>query len=114
MIDLRPRFGAAPTVPDPSHVFVVAEAGGRTAGVLADWVEDIVHVAGTVTQRPQDAGESDGVVAGLARSTAGAVVILNLERLLDGADLGVWGQERELDNGDVGEGRHEQADSTAA
>jgi purine-binding chemotaxis protein CheW len=113
MIDLRPRFGAAPTVPDPTHVFVVAQAGGRTAGVLADWVQDVVHVAGIATQRRQDAGGSDGVVAGLARSAAGVVVILDLERLLDEANAAVWGQG-EPDTSDWGEGRDDFTPSSTA
>jgi hypothetical protein len=69
MIDLRPRFGAPATEPDPSHVFIVAESRGRTAGVLADRVEDVVEAA--------DAG------------TAGFVV-LDLDKLLEGMGDGDW------------------------
>jgi hypothetical protein len=69
MIDLRPRFGAPPTEPDPSHVFIVAEAGGRTAGVLADWVEDVVELAG---------------------GAGGGIVVLDLARLLEGVADSAW------------------------
>jgi chemotaxis signal transduction protein len=72
MIDLRPRLGMARTEVDPSHVFVVAQARGRTVGVLADEVQDVVQLAGGPD------------------ASAAAVVIVNLERLLDGAELGDW------------------------
>jgi purine-binding chemotaxis protein CheW len=89
MIDLRPRFGAAPTEIDPSHVFLVAQVHGRTAGVMADLVEDVVQLDGTAVEH----GQADGEVMGaLARSTTGAVVMLDLARLLEGADAG--GQAR--------------------
>ena len=89
MIDLRPRFGAAPTEIDPGHVFLVAQVRGRTAGVMADLVEDVVKVDGTAAEH---AHADSNLVGGLARSTTGAVVILDLERLLEGAELGDQGK----------------------
>lgn len=88
MIDLRPRFGAAPTVPDPSQVFVVAQARGRTAGVLADSVEHIMELSESMIERQRDIIGATAVVAGLAATDDGAVVILDLDQLLDGADPG--------------------------
>jgi purine-binding chemotaxis protein CheW len=76
MIDLRPRFGAPAADVDPSQVFLVARAGGRTAAVSADCVEDVVDVS--------------CATGGLGRSKAGAVVVLDLEHLLAGAAVGGW------------------------
>lgn len=86
MIDLRPRFGAAPTEIDPDHVFLVAQAAGRTAGVMADCVEDVVEVGG-----------------------ASEVVTLDLERLLGGADVGVWGRGVDMGGWHRAEGRDDVA-----
>lgn len=72
MLDLRPRLGMAPTVPDPGQVFLVLRARGRMLGLLADVVEDIVQVSVTPT-------------------TSG-MVILDPDSLFDGAALGSWGQ----------------------
>jgi purine-binding chemotaxis protein CheW len=78
MIDLRPRLGVARVELDPSQMFLVAEARGRTVGVLADEVQDVVQLAGG------------------PEAPAAAVVILDLERLLEGAELGDW---RDVGNG---------------
>jgi purine-binding chemotaxis protein CheW len=84
MIDLRPRLGAAPTEIDPDHVFLVAQTAGKTVGVMADLVEDVVEVADSAINESPSEG---GVVGGFARLSAGALVILDLERLAEGTDL---------------------------
>ena len=95
MIDLRPRFGAARTDPDPSHVFLVAETRGRTAAILADCVEDVVQVPSSAIDLPLHTVGSGGIVGGLARSAEGAIAILDLEHLLDGLEPGDWSGREE-------------------
>lgn len=87
MIDLRPRLGLPRTQIDPSQVFVVATARGRTAGVVADGVEDVVGVSSAAIEPTDETTGSMGFVTGFTRSTDGAVPILDVEGLLSGANL---------------------------
>src|SRR5438067_1838812 len=45
ILDLRARFGMAPTLPTPMHVVVIIQAAGRTMGILVDAVSDIIAIA---------------------------------------------------------------------
>jgi purine-binding chemotaxis protein CheW len=87
MIDLRPRLGLPRTEIDPSQVFLVAAARGRTVGVLADRVEDVVDVASAAIERIEEASGSMGFVTGFTRSMESAVPIMDVEVLLRGANL---------------------------
>jgi purine-binding chemotaxis protein CheW len=90
MIDLRPRLGLPPAEIDPSQVFLVGAARGRTVGVLADRVDDVVEVPGGTIDPTDEAGDSEGLVTGFARSADGAMPILDLEGLVQPVPSGAW------------------------
>jgi chemotaxis signal transduction protein len=66
---------------------VVAETGGRKVGVVADEMEDVQQVVPGGVEHPRGADGLGGFVSGLARSDSGAMVILDLERLLSATDV---------------------------
>jgi purine-binding chemotaxis protein CheW len=87
MIDVRARWGAPPADIDPGQVFLVARCAGQAVALLADEVEDIVEISGATAKAPE-VRDSAAVVGGLAGSSGAAVVILDVERLLDGTEIG--------------------------
>jgi purine-binding chemotaxis protein CheW len=87
MIDLRPLLGLAPADPDPSAVFVVASKGDRVVGVLADAVAEVLTVPAAEIERPKEMTEGEGIVAAVARSARGVVLVLDLDRLSTGAEV---------------------------
>lgn len=86
MIDLRPRLGLSPAEIDPSQVFLVAAARGRTVGLLADRVEDVVEVSRGTTEPADEASGAVGLVTGFTRSADGALPILDFEGLVADVD----------------------------
>jgi purine-binding chemotaxis protein CheW len=91
MIDLRPRLGLAAAQPDPAQVFLVARARGRTVGLLADSVGDIVQVAGAGQQLGGDTEATGPILGGTGELGSGAVVTISLEQLIEALELGGWG-----------------------
>ncbi len=84
ILDLRARFGQAPTEPTPMHVVVIIQTGTRTAGLLVDAVSDIVAVApGDIRPVPEIGAEgAERLLSGLVPLERGMVALVSLDELL--------------------------------
>lgn len=92
ILDLRARFGQAPTVPTPMHVVVIVQSGTRTAGLLVDAVSDIISVVpGEIRPVPEIGSEApEALLCGLVPREHGMVALVSLSRLIAfPADAGV-------------------------
>ena len=88
ILDLRARFGLAPTVPTPMHVVVIIQAGARTAGLLVDAVSDIITVGPEEVRPVPEIGTSvpERLLTGLVPLERGMVALVSLDSLLAFAD----------------------------
>lgn len=92
ILDLRARFGMAPTEPTSMHVVVIVQTGGRTMGILVDAVSDIISV-GPEDVRPvpeMNMESSEHLLSGLVPLERGMVSLVCLDALMampDGASL---------------------------
>jgi len=92
ILDLRARFGMAPTEPTSMHVVVIVQTGGRTMGILVDAVSDIISV-GPEDVRPvpeMSMDSSEHLLSGLVPLDRGMVSLVCLDALMampDGASL---------------------------
>ncbi len=92
ILDLRARFGMAPTEPTSMHVVVIVQTRGRTMGILVDAVSDIISV-GPEDIRPvpeMNMEASEHLLSGLVPLDRGMVSLVCLDALMampDGASL---------------------------
>jgi purine-binding chemotaxis protein CheW len=91
ILDLRARFGMAPTEPTPMHVVVIIQSGARTIGLLVDSVSDIIDVApGDIRAVPEMGGSAEErLLAGLVPLARGMVALVALECLTSLPDVAV-------------------------
>src|SRR5277367_256488 len=84
IIDLRCRFGQGLTDATPVHVVIVVNVDGKTIGLLADRVLDIVSVEGTQVQPvPQvSRGSQANFLSGLVTVDTTMIALINLKNLL--------------------------------
>jgi purine-binding chemotaxis protein CheW len=84
IIDLRCRFGQGLTDATPVHVVIVVNVDGKTIGLLADRVLDIVSVEGTRVQPvPQvSRGSQANFLSGLVTIDTTMIALINLKNLL--------------------------------
>jgi purine-binding chemotaxis protein CheW len=84
IIDLRCRFGQGLTDATPVHVVIVVNVDGKTIGLLADRVLDIVSVEGTQVQPvPQvSRGSQANFLSGLVTIDTTMIALINLKNLL--------------------------------
>lgn len=84
IIDLRCRFGQGLTDATPVHVVIVVNISGKTVGLLADRVLDIISVEASQIQAvPQvSRGSQARFLAGLVTVDAMMIALINLDRLL--------------------------------
>ncbi|MCC5989064.1 MAG: chemotaxis protein CheW [Pararhodobacter sp.] len=84
VIDLSSRLGLGPTEPGPRHVIIITMIDGRTVGLLADVVSDILSVADAALQPvPDIASESArAYVSGVIATDQGMLRKIELARLL--------------------------------
>ena len=84
IIDLRCRFGQGLTDATPVHVVIVVNVDGKTIGLLADRVLDIVSVEGTQVQPvPQvSRGSQANFLSGLVTIDTTMIALINLRNLL--------------------------------
>lgn len=84
VIDLSSRLGLGPTEPGPRHVIIITMIEGRTVGLLADVVSDILSVADAALQPvPDIASESArAYVSGVITTDQGMLRKIELVRLL--------------------------------
>jgi purine-binding chemotaxis protein CheW len=85
IIDLRCRFGQGLTDASPMHIVIVVQVGGKTVGLLADQVLDIIEVNGEQIQPvPQISRDRRAdFLSGLVTVEAAMIALINLNSLLD-------------------------------
>jgi purine-binding chemotaxis protein CheW len=83
IIDLRCRFGQGLTDATPVHVVIVVHVDGKTVGLLADRVLDIVSVEGSQVQPvPQvSRGSQANFLSGLVTIDSTMIALINLNNL---------------------------------
>ena len=83
IIDLRCRFGQGLTDATPVHVVIVVNVDGKTVGLLADRVLDIVSVEGSQVQPvPQvSRGSQANFLSGLVTIDTTMIALINLNNL---------------------------------
>lgn len=89
VIDLRKRFGLAPSQPAPTRCVIVAQVAGQTIGLLVDAVKEVAFLQ-AMDQVPAAAKTAHSAfLSGVARIREGAplVLLLDLDRLLSAEDL---------------------------
>lgn len=84
VIDLSSRLGLGPIDPGPRHVIIITMIDGRTVGLLADVVSDILSVDDTALQPvPDIASESArAYVSGVIATEQGMLRKIELARLI--------------------------------
>jgi purine-binding chemotaxis protein CheW len=85
IIDLRCRFGQGRTDATPMHIVIVVQVDGRTMGLLADRVLDIIEVNGAQIQPvPQVSRDRrTDFLSGLVTVDTAMISLIDLQRLLD-------------------------------
>ena len=83
IIDLRCRFGQGLTDATPVHVVIVVNIEGKTVGLLADRVLDIIAVeASRIQPVPQvSRGSKAHFLSGLVTVDTTMIALISLERL---------------------------------
>ena len=84
VMDLRRQFGLPDAPPTRFSRIVVADAGGTQIGLVVDAVHEVVRIPATAVEPTPAlaASVTDGYLTGIARTTDGLIVVLDLERLL--------------------------------
>ena len=84
ILDLRARFGMAPTEPTAMHVVVIVQAAGRTMGILVDAVSDIISVSPEdVRPVPEmNSRAEEKLLSGLVPLDRGMVALVSLDSLV--------------------------------
>lgn len=85
VMDMRQRFGLPVASPTRLSRIVVADGGSGQVGLVVDAVNEVIRVAPSAIE-PTPALATTAATAhltGIARTTDGLVVLLDMERLLD-------------------------------
>ena len=87
---MRRRFGFDKAPYDLRTRLIVVTSAGRTAGLIVDTAREFVSIAAETIQPPPDAiaGLSGCYLQGIASLKERLVLILNVEAILNDADLG--------------------------
>lgn len=85
VVDLRCRFGEGLTDATPMHIVIVVQVGGKTVGLLADQVLDIIEVdGGQIQPVPQVSRDRrTDFLSGLVTVDTAMIALIDLNRLLD-------------------------------
>jgi purine-binding chemotaxis protein CheW len=84
VINLRRRFGLPAVPPDPSHRLVVVSHGERVVALVADSAREFVSIpTDQITAAPDSASQ---YVDGVANRNNTLILLLNVEKLLDGTN----------------------------
>jgi len=88
VVDLRLTLGMPETTYNRFAVVIVVSIAGKVVGLLADAVSDVLTLARTDVQPPPDFGApiEARLISGMAKAGEKLVILLDVERLLDGAD----------------------------
>lgn len=85
VIDLRRRLGLPSGTLGLNTPILVAHTSGRSLGLVADAVTDVIDVPEHELSRPSDVGGGTQAIAGVARTDDGLVVVLDLEQIAGAA-----------------------------
>ena len=95
IIDLRVRFGNASPEYSATTVVIVmsvqtADGGTQLVGAVVDAVSDVLDIDGTQLKPPPQIGGTVGrrYLNGMVSLPRGMVILLNLDKLFDPAELG--------------------------
>ena len=85
VIDLRLRFGLPEAQRDIFTVIIVANVGGRLAGIVVDAVSDVINVgAGQLCDAPEYEGQQNReFIQGLAQVDGKLLVLLDVDRMVN-------------------------------
>jgi purine-binding chemotaxis protein CheW len=96
VVDLRTTFGMPETAYTRFAVVIVAVIAGKVVGLLADGVSDVLTVAKTDIQAAPDFGTpvEARLISGMAKAGEKLVILLEVERLLEGDTTDWRGPDR--------------------
>jgi purine-binding chemotaxis protein CheW len=88
IMDLRARFGMAPTPPTRMNVVIIISTGARTTGLLVDAVSDIISVTPDAIRPIPDmgAGTRGNLLAGLVPLNDRMVALVSLDFVIGASD----------------------------
>ncbi|HVB95603.1 MAG TPA: chemotaxis protein CheW [Nitrososphaerales archaeon] len=88
VVDLRVKLGLPAGADTKTSRMLVAESGGKTSGLLVDDVEQVMRIsAKDVDPSIPEALEAVQYVKGVAKSQGRLIVLLDLNKLLEGSDV---------------------------
>lgn len=89
VIDLAERLGLGTTDPGPRHVIIIAVVDGRTVGLLADVVSDILTVIEQDVHPIPDIVDEEvrTYISGVLISDGRMIRMMNLESILPAVEL---------------------------
>jgi len=89
VVDLRKRLGVPAPAPGDAATYVIGELAGQRVALVVDHVLDVRRwAAGALAPPPPLAlAGADSCVRGVVQDDAGMVLLLDLARLLDPAEL---------------------------
>ena len=88
VIDLRRRLAVGPPeTPGLSTPIIVVQARGRTVGLLADSVSEVLTLADDAIAAPDALAGPDHAVEGLARAGGRLILTLDLDRVIAGVSI---------------------------
>jgi len=93
-VDLRIKFGLESKEYDNNTVILVLNTEGRTVGIVVDAVSDVLTLYADDIQPPPDLAEggSKAYIEAMGKKDDELVIILNIDKLLGGVDLGEAGE----------------------
>jgi purine-binding chemotaxis protein CheW len=92
VLDLRARFGLEAAAYDATTVVIVLNVAQRVVGVVVDAVSDVVPLAASAIQPPPEFASNvldTQYITGLATVGGRLVILLDIEKLMTGADMGL-------------------------
>lgn len=85
VVDLRLRMGLEPVTDEEQTIIVVTNIGGKTFGLRADSVSDVVRIESEqIQEAPKVAdAQSQKFLAGLAQMQDKVIILLAMEEVID-------------------------------
>ena len=87
VMDLRARLGLPPLAAGLNTPIIIAEAAGRTIGLIADAMVDVLTLPASMVQPPDTLDASNPFILAVAHSDGRLIMILGLKQLTTGPDL---------------------------
>jgi purine-binding chemotaxis protein CheW len=88
VVDLRAKLAMSETEYGQFTVIIVVTVGSKVMGLIVDGVSEVLNIPRTEVQAPPDFGAQVDArfMSGMARAGEKLVVLLDIERVLGGAD----------------------------